>query len=76
MSIQVMMFGKLADITGSSVSVSNITDTDTLINTLQNMYPLLAETKYIIAVNREVIKGNTILDNNSVVALLPPFSGG
>lgn len=71
-----MMFGKLADITGSSVSVSNITDTDTLINTLQNMYPLLAETKYIIAVNREVIKGNTILDNNSVVALLPPFSGG
>jgi molybdopterin synthase sulfur carrier subunit len=38
--------------------------------------PALAGMKYIIAVDKQVIIKNTILNNNSVVALLPPFSGG
>ena len=70
------MFGRLADIAGNSVSVNDVNDTDSLIADLQKNYPALTETKYVVAVNKQVIKGNTLLDKNSEVALLPPFSGG
>ena len=76
MSQRIILFGKLADIAGNSVIVSDVADTDSLVNTLHKNYPALAQAKYIIAVDKQVIKGNTILKNNSVVALLPPFSGG
>ena len=69
------MFGRLADIAGSSISVK-ARDTDSLITILHKDYPALANTKYLIAVNKQIINANTILDNNSIVALLPPFSGG
>ena len=75
MSLKVIMFGKLADITGNSVSVIAV-DTDSLINILHKDYPALANTKYVIAVDKQIINENTVLNNNSIVALLPPFSGG
>jgi len=76
MSIKIILFGKLADIAGNSVSVKNVADTDSLVNALHKDYPALANTKYVIAVDKQVIKGNTVLSNNKTVALLPPFSGG
>lgn len=76
MSIKIILFGKLADIAGNSVSVKNVADTDRLVDALHKDYPALANTKYLIAVDKQVIKGNTVLNNNSTVALLPPFSGG
>jgi molybdopterin converting factor small subunit len=76
MSIDVILFGRLADIAGNSVSLNDVADTDSLINDLHKIYPALAESNYVIAVNKQVIKSNTSLDENSVVALLPPFSGG
>ena len=75
MSLKVIMFGRLADIAGNSVSV-NARDTDSLISILHKDYPALASTKYLIAVDKQIINGNTVLNNNSIVALLPPFSGG
>ena len=76
MSMHIIFFGRLADIAGNSVFVHDVADTDSLINALQNTYPALAEAKYVIAVNKQVITSNTLLNENSVVALLPPFSGG
>lgn len=69
------MFGKLAEIAGNSVSV-DAQDTDSLVTILHKDYPALANTKYIIAVDKQIIRGKTLLNNNSAVALLPPFSGG
>ena len=76
MSVKVILFGKLADIAGGSVSVDNAVDTDSLVNTLHRDYPEFTKTKYVIAVDKQVIKENTILNKKSTVALLPPFSGG
>ena len=70
------MFGRLADIAGNSFTVNDVADTDRLISTLHKRYPALAQTKYVIAVNKQVISSNTLLNEDSVVALLPPFSGG
>ena len=76
MSVKIILFGKLADIAGGSVSVDNVADTDSLIDSLNKRYPELATTKYVIAVDKQVISENTAFTKNSTVALLPPFSGG
>ena len=76
MSVKIILFGQLADIAGSAVSVDNVSDTDSLINTLHREYPEFTKTKYVIAVDKQVIKENTVLNKKSTVALLPPFSGG
>lgn len=76
MSVKIILFGKLAEIAGSSVSIDNVTDTDSLINVLHKNYPALNNIKYVIAVDKQVIKENTALSRKSTVALLPPFSGG
>ena len=76
MSLHVILFGRLADIAGSSVIVNAVADTDSLINALHKTYPALAESKYVIAVDKHVITSNTPLSEKNVVALLPPFSGG
>ena len=76
MSVKIILFGKLAEIAGGAVSVDNVADTDSLINDLQKKYPEFAKTKYLIAVDKQVIKENTVLNKKSTVALLPPFSGG
>jgi len=76
MTVKIILFGKLAEIAGGAVSVDNVADTDSLINDLQKKYPEFAKTKYLIAVDKQVIKENTVLNKKSTVALLPPFSGG
>jgi molybdopterin synthase sulfur carrier subunit len=77
MKINILFFGRLADITGtSSKSIENVADTDELNKKLITLYPGLAELNYLTAVDKEVISGNKKLGNNMTVALLPPFSGG
>ena len=76
MSLKIIMFGKLVDIAGNFVSVDGAKDTDSLVNLLNKSYPALTNIKYVIAVNKKVISQNTVLDTNSEIALLPPFSGG
>jgi len=43
---------------------------------LKNEFPGLLNTKYALAVNKQVIHQNTSLSNDDTVAILPPFSGG
>ena len=77
MQINLIIFGRLADITGkSTMTLSGISDTNALVKQIHELYPLLAVNKYVIAVDRKIISGNTILNDNSTVALMPPFSGG
>jgi len=76
MSINIIIFGQLTDIAGSSLALENIADTNCLVEELHNRYPALAKAKYAIAVDKQVVNENTTLTENSIVALLPPFSGG
>lgn len=77
MIVKILFFGQLADLAGTSeIIIDQVNDTDALIIKLQQQFPLLGESKYIIAVNNKAISTNTALNNNSIVALLPPFSGG
>jgi molybdopterin synthase sulfur carrier subunit len=76
MTVNIIIFGRLTDIAGSSLALENIADTNSLAKELHILYPALADVKYVIAVDKKVANENTTLTDNSVVALLPPFSGG
>ena len=76
MQVNVMVFGQIAEITGSSKFPIDVADTNELINKLNALYPTLQNSKYAVAVNREIIRDNRKLDEHSEVAILPPFSGG
>ena len=75
--ITLLAFGQLTDITGQSTwQMEDITDTDQLKNILIEKHAALANSKYLLAVNMEIIRGNVKLNPGDIVALLPPFSGG
>jgi len=77
MKTKVLLFGQLAETIGSKeLEVEGGVDTASLIAELHQQFPALVQSKYVVAVNQEMISGNTILSGNSIVALLPPFSGG
>ena len=76
MSVNVIIFGRLTDIAGSSLALENIADTNSLVKELHSRYPALADSKYVVAVDKKIVNENTTLAENSEVALLPPFSGG
>jgi sulfur-carrier protein len=77
MEVRVIIFGRLTDIVGStSITIPGVDTTNDLVKEMSQRYPALANAKYAIAVNRQVIHEPAQLDKNSIVALLPPSSGG
>ncbi|MBK5270094.1 MAG: MoaD/ThiS family protein [Bacteroidia bacterium] len=77
MRVNVIIFGQLKDIIHSkSLVVEEIGSTDKLIQHLNGVYPELINSKYLIAVQKEIISSDTVLNNNDTVALLPPYAGG
>ena len=72
-----MIFGQLSDIINSNeLTLTGIADTNSLVSELNKRYPALTSTRYMMAVNKQTVTANTILKEGSIVALLPPFSGG
>jgi molybdopterin synthase sulfur carrier subunit len=77
MQVNIIIFGQIADITGTNnLTLSNVNDTDELLQKLKIAYPALHASKFVVAVDKKVVKENTALYNNNTIALLPPFSGG
>jgi molybdopterin synthase sulfur carrier subunit len=77
MQVNISIFGQLTDIiTKDTLVINDINDTNTLTAQLNKKYPALANIKYAIAVNKNIITNNTTLNDNDTVALMPPFSGG
>lgn len=73
----ILLFGQIAEIAGTDhLEISSVTDTEELQNFMHKEYPALTELKYIVAVDKRIIKQNTLLTNQNTVALMPPFSGG
>jgi molybdopterin synthase sulfur carrier subunit len=77
MKVNVLIFGPLKDVTGTHVcQVTDVMDTNEMIGKMNKMYPELINKRYLIAVEKEIVQGNTALNDNFTVALLPPYSGG
>jgi len=77
MQVNIFIFGQLTEIiTKDNLVLNDIGDTDKLTVHLNKIYPAIAKIKYAIAVNKNMITKNTMLNDNDVVAIMPPFSGG
>jgi molybdopterin converting factor small subunit len=77
MSLQILSFGSITDITGSSnFTMPLMPDTASLISTLKEKFPNLADKRFLLAVNAVTVSENTVLSDGDNVAILPPFSGG
>ena len=74
-TVKIITFGKLKEILGSDFEETS-DNTDELQQKLSSKFPALQTLKLRIAVNQKIISENTQLNNNDVVALMPPYSGG
>lgn len=75
--MRVLFFGALAEIAGSTYrEVPVVKTTGELVEVLNKLYPALLNKKFLLAVNKQIQKQNTSLNENDEIALLPPFSGG
>ena len=75
--VEIRFFGQLSDITNTeSVFLENLTDTDTAMNKVIEMYPLLKDATFKMALNNKLVNENSALAENSVIAFMPPYSGG
>ncbi|MCH8316895.1 MAG: MoaD/ThiS family protein [Bacteroidetes bacterium] len=78
MKVKVLFFGFLNEKTGTSTNMlEDVRDLNELIERLQLQFPSANwQTKYLIAVNHEVVRGNITLNDGDEIALMPPFAGG
>jgi molybdopterin synthase sulfur carrier subunit len=77
MTVHIILFGQLSDIIGvDKITIENSLDTDSMVKSLQNTYPALTQSTFVIALDKKIISSNTLLTDQCTVALLPPFSGG
>lgn len=77
MKVKVLIFGPLKDITQTATcEVTDVKDTNEMVERMNTTYPGLKKMKYLIAVEKEIVQGNTPLSDNFTIALLPPYSGG
>ena len=76
MEINVLVFGQFRDLIGEQLSIEDMQDTDALVLFLHEKYPALLEQKYMLAVDKTLVVKNIPLTNESMVALMPAFSGG
>lgn len=75
--IKVLTFGVVTEIIGeSSLELGNISSTAELMEKLENDYPKLKDTRYVVAVNRIIVPASSPIPENATIAILPPFSGG
>lgn len=76
MAVTTLAFGQLADITGSSFEGNYAATVGAYRRQLETMFPLLVNLPFVIAVDKVVAKDDDQILPSSIVALLPPFSGG
>lgn len=75
MNIKIIAFGQIAEITGKELMLK-AEDLDFLKRNLMEKFPELSDKKLAFAVNKKLVQNNVTFNENDVVALMPPYSGG
>ncbi|WP_297803687.1 MoaD/ThiS family protein [uncultured Polaribacter sp.] len=80
MKVQILFFGITSDLLGASNLEIEVVEASTVANLkslLKEKYPQLKNiASYAIAVNESYAVENLVLEENDVVAIIPPVSGG
>lgn len=78
MLIKVLFFGMLKDTVGKSELELEMPIENTLMlkDFLEKKFPTFSKTNYLVAVNQNIVREETQINDGDEIALLPPFSGG
>ncbi len=80
MKVQILFFGITSDLLGASNLEIEVVEASTVANLkslLKEKYPQLKNiASYAIAVNESYAVEDLVLEENDVVAIIPPVSGG
>jgi len=79
MSVHVMYYGMLAELTGKadeSWPVNEELTVGAFRLQVLDKYPAMREKKFKIAVNKQISEDGISISDLSEIALLPPFAGG
>ena len=76
MEVKILFFGSFREEAGHSEVMHDVEDTGAVVRKLCDKYPRWKESKFLIAVDEEIVEGNTALPDGCTVAVLPPYSGG
>jgi molybdopterin converting factor small subunit len=75
--IEIRFFGQLTDIVKTEkVLMEGVSDTDMVMKKMLEMFPELTSSTFKLALNNKLVIENTAVAENSVIAFMPPFSGG
>jgi molybdopterin synthase sulfur carrier subunit len=75
--VEIRFFGQLTDLVKTEkVLIEGVSDTDMVRKKIVEMYPILANATFKMALNNKLIIENVEVAENSVIAFMPPFSGG
>jgi sulfur-carrier protein len=74
---KVLFFGQLKEkIATDTIEVEDILDTDELKKKIVEIYPILYNFKFIIALDKKMVQINQTIKDGQTIAIMPPFSGG
>ncbi|MCU0457518.1 MAG: MoaD/ThiS family protein [Bacteroidales bacterium] len=74
--VRVLFFGAAQEATGRTEETFRAGDTASLRRIITDKYPSLAIIPFRLALNRTMLKDDSDLEKNDVIAILPPFQGG
>lgn len=76
-TLHIKFFGMLQEQIGAEIdlqeAVTNVADLRAI---LEKKYIYMNGINYLVAVNKQIATNETIINTNSEIAILPPFSGG
>ena len=76
-NIEIILFGQIAQLAGKDrLTIPGIADTIQLREAVNTMFPGLKDIDYAIAVEKKIVRGKQDIGEGTMIALLPPFSGG
>ena len=79
MTVKVLFFGPLAETTGVKevhINLDGISMLSHIKDLLDEKYLKTSKLPYMMAVNKEQVRGDIALNSGDEIALMPPFSGG
>lgn len=74
--VKVLYFGAAQELAGKSSEELNTVDTVSLRRIILEKYPAMQNISFRMALNRNLLRDESVLIENDVIAILPPFRGG
>jgi len=75
-TVKVLYFGAAMEISGMPEEMIEAGSTDALRRGILDRYPAMRDITFRMALNRVLLIEDSMLKENDIVAILPPFEGG